>query len=605
MLNRLLQITSIICTLVIGLGPCDLQADQTLPELTYTFTIEGTIDGEIQTLFNERSTLLTLQTRPLYSTYALNKRIDDDINLLKEIFYSRGYYDAKVTERLNADTPEIKVHFVIDQGERYRFKSLEISFMGKVDEVTTHCPTLLESKDLKEGDPLAASIIISEFDVIIQKLGYCGYPFATLESHEATLLPESKQANVRLVINPGKFIRFGPVVANNPTDAPSSFILNRVNWTQGDVFDQRKLDKYREKLLSSRLFESIEVDYPEESQVIDKQEVPITVTVKPGKPRSLSAGVKYAVNEGFGANFGWTHRNFMHAADRFESKLEVAQVKSRLGIDYELPDVGKPKRNLVTTVEGIYEDSEAYESTTVGVTGLLRQLFAENSDYYYGLSFERDDVRQNKKTKSGTTLGLPLGLKWDRSDNLLDPEEGYRLNLSLTPKYGAISDPHYIMKGIINGSVYYSPMRTLTMATWARAGSVMGPRPASILANQRFYAGGGGSIRGYGYQMAGPIDAKGDPLGGKSLLEGGIEARFRFTQDWGAVAFLEGGRISNKTRPNLAGRILYGTGVGIRYFTSIGPVRGDLAFPLKRRRDTLGKRVDDWWQFYISIGQGF
>ena len=120
-----------------------------------------------------------------------------------------------------------------------------------------------------------------------------------------------------------------------------------------------------------------------------------------------------------------------------------------------------------------------------------------------------------------------------------------------------------------------------------------------IPADERFYAGGGGSIRGYSYQSVGPL-VGGEPLGGRSLLELSLELRFKMTESIGVVTFLDGGNTFESEFPDFSESLVWGTGVGLRFYTSFGPFRLDVGFPLDRRDE-----IDDAFQVYLSIGQAF
>jgi translocation and assembly module TamA len=139
----------------------------------------------------------------------------------------------------------------------------------------------------------------------------------------------------------------------------------------------------------------------------------------------------------------------------------------------------------------------------------------------------------------------------------------------------------------------------MVIAARAKLGSIAGADTDSVPASERFYAGGGGSIRGYGYQQVGPVDSNGDPTGGRSLFEVGLETRFRVWGPIGLVTFVEAGDVYESVYPAPFQSVLVGAGFGLRYFTAVGPIRVDLAFPLDRRPG------DDPFQFYVSIGQAF
>ena len=154
----------------------------------------------------------------------------------------------------------------------------------------------------------------------------------------------------------------------------------------------------------------------------------------------------------------------------------------------------------------------------------------------------------------------------------------------------------------VSGSTYYSVFDDdqLVLAARTRVGSIVGEETEVIPANKRFYAGGGGSIRGFEFQKVGPLDDDEDPLGGRSVLELGFEARIRLTETIGLVPFIEGGTVFDSSFPDFDEELLWSAGLGLRYFTAIGPVRLDVGFPLNGRDG-----VDGLFEFYVSLGQAF
>jgi translocation and assembly module TamA len=119
----------------------------------------------------------------------------------------------------------------------------------------------------------------------------------------------------------------------------------------------------------------------------------------------------------------------------------------------------------------------------------------------------------------------------------------------------------------------------------------------TVAPSRRLYSGGGGSVRGYGYQQLGPKDANGDPLGGRSQVEFAGEVRYRFG-DFGIVPFFDAGQVYEGLAPKFSD-LRYGVGIGARYYTNFGPMRIDLATPIGRRPGEARLAL------YISIGQAF
>jgi len=187
------------------------------------------------------------------------------------------------------------------------------------------------------------------------------------------------------------------------------------------------------------------------------------------------------------------------------------------------------------------------------------------------------------------------------ADNPLNPTRGTVVDLSATPYAGFANDPISFLRMSAGGSAYYSLDKgsRFILAGRTRVGSIVGEKTDVLPADKRFYAGGGGSVRGYGYQKVGPLDSDGDPTGGRSLFDLGAELRIRVTETIGVVPFIDGGMVTEESYPSFDEPLLWAGGLGLRYYTGFGPLRLDVAFPIN------GRKEDDLFQFYVSFGQAF
>jgi translocation and assembly module TamA len=195
----------------------------------------------------------------------------------------------------------------------------------------------------------------------------------------------------------------------------------------------------------------------------------------------------------------------------------------------------------------------------------------------------------------------------DGSNDLIDPTKGGRFSAQITPYVGRSGRDSRLIISTAKGSYYLRLYKeAIILAGWAHGGTISVSSLNNLAPNKRFYAGGVGSVRAYGYKLLGPLDNSRIPLGGRSILEYGLEGRFKVTDTIGFVIFAEAGSVSEHASPNLSnqGR-LWGIGAGIRYYTGIGPIRLDIAKPMKRRRDASPKAIDSSYQFYLSVGQAF
>jgi translocation and assembly module TamA len=206
-----------------------------------------------------------------------------------------------------------------------------------------------------------------------------------------------------------------------------------------------------------------------------------------------------------------------------------------------------------------------------------------------------------QRTRNYTLFGLPGYLKLDATDNLLNPARGWRVLVSVTPAHTISAPDLNFVTDVVTASTYW-PVASgdrAVLAAQASVASLAGAPLDELPADQKIYAGGGGSIRPYGYQMAGPLDSNSIPIGGKSSLAVNLEARMKLTQNIGVVPFFDAGSYYETSVPQLGRGVLYGVGLGLRYYTNFGPLRLDLATPLRRRAG------DAPIQAYVSLGQAF
>ncbi len=192
---------------------------------------------------------------------------------------------------------------------------------------------------------------------------------------------------------------------------------------------------------------------------------------------------------------------------------------------------------------------------------------------------------------------MPISLTYDGSDNLLDPHRGFRLTGRASPELSFNGDIFGYMKLQAEASAYLPLGDRVTLAGRGHVGTIAGAAQRDIAPTRRFYAGGGGSVRGYGFQAVGPQAADGTPTGGDSIVEASAEVRVRFG-DFGVVPFFDAGEVDTSLVPRFR-NVRYGAGLGFRYYTGFGPVRIDVATPANPRPGDA--RV----QFYVSIGQAF
>jgi len=334
--------------------------------------------------------------------------------------------------------------------------------------------------------------------------------------------------------------------------------------------------------------------------------VPVAIEMEERPPRTIGAGMSYSTSQSAELHGFWEHRNLRGGAEKLRFDAEAGVERQSLGAALTKPDFGgTTRRTLLLNTGFLHEDAEAYDKTSYTLGGAVTHAFNDRLSASLGgnAEFASIDEADDGPERDYTLLSVPASLKYDSTGNLLDPRHGVRAAAGVTPYYTVNRSNETFVVTELSGS-HYLPLAKGGRVVWAnraRAGVIFGEATADVPADKRFYAGGGGSVRGYGYQMLGPLDDDNNPTGGRTVMEVGTEMRFRVTDTVGVVPFVEGGRVTKSL--DLHGddeeKFLWAAGIGGRYYTSVGPVRVDIAVPLQRRE------ADDAFQIYFSLGQAF
>jgi translocation and assembly module TamA len=386
----------------------------------------------------------------------------------------------------------------------------------------------------------------------------------------------------------------------------AQYSRHRIPWNQGDLYDPEKLELLRTRLASTGLFSTIRVKPAE--HVPEDRRLPIVVELERGKLRSIGAGVRYSSSEGPGGTAYWEHRDLFGRAERLRIAGDVSMLGESGKLTFRKPDFLSVSQTLVFDTSYEVEDTEAFESrkfkSSLGVErpfGLHWTALAGGA-FEIGPVEEASDLPPGSPTRDIVLVGLPLTLRRDTSNDLLDPTKGWKLDIYVAPYLEQLGSDVSFYTGRIVNSLYipFDERRRVVFAGRASLGTISGAQRFDIPADKRFYAGGGGSVRGFGYQLVGPLDPDEDPLGGRSLVEGSAELRWRFMDSFGVVPFIDVGNVYDEEYPAFDRELFWGAGLGVRYYSRVGPIRLDIATPLNPRDG-----VDDPVQFYISLGQAF
>ncbi len=584
---------------------------------------------------------------------AARARADKD--LIERLLRIYGYYDSAVTQVVgNSDLAppdaggekvegDVAVRFEIAPGARYRFGAVDL---GHLNHTGADYPALRDTVKIKPGDFLDNDRIVAGRDALDVGLGETGYAFARVGVPDFLVDHKREEGDLTIAVEPGGKYRVGPVISQNPRFLSSKHLADIARFRSGDLYQRSLREDLKRAILATGLVSSVTVTLrdlkagtatsggaaapgsgtppPTASGATAENaatrgtapatgDVALDVELVPGPLRTVAGLVGYESGDGFRVEASWEHRNFFPPEGMLRVRGIAGTKEQLLGTTVRWNNFHG--RDQVLTLD-LYANTvarDAYNARTLAFTATFEKLttllFQKPWVWSAGLevlaSGERESSAPGQFVPRNTYFiaAIPLRGAFDFSDSLLDPTKGWRAALRLSPEIsrqqGAGTVQYVRTQFDLSG---YKPVGgKVVLAARARVGSIPGAPLADIAPSRRFYAGGGGSVRGYGYQAIGPRNSIGDPSGGRSLVELALEARIDTGLLGGAlqvVPFLDAGTVSESITPTLAG-MRYGAGLGLRYKTGFGPLRLDIGTPLSRRPGDGRVTVS------VALGQAF
>ena len=568
--------------------------------IEYETKITGVEDKALQSDLEANSQLIKLQdTKKPATVAALARRAHDDIDRLIAVVEAAGYYEPHIDPAIDEQAKPVTVEVKITPGPRYTLAKVTVETQGggAPPDIGGFDPAMV---GLVIGGP-AVSAPIVDADLKIPRLYQGrGYPFARMIDKHVVVDSATKTMTVTFIFDPGAKARFGPVRVEGLKDLDEDWVRRRIKWTEGATFDQAQVDATRQALVSSALFGTVKVQPG--GPVGPDGRVPMEIEVIQRAPRSVTLGASYDTTEGIEANVGWEHRNLFGGAEDLKFLATGGTSDNALSTVLRVPDLWLPNQDFITSLTFDDQNVKAYSSIEQkGEVGFERHI---DPTLTAGVALEAEHARVDEKVDYRTyvLVGTPLFLKKDGTDDLLNPTKGYRFAVETTPYLRGLGSNLTFLQSKLTGSWYDDLSRNgnYVLALQGTLGSTEGVALSALPKDHRFYAGGGGSVRGFGYQEAGPLDRFDNPIGGRSLAVVSAELRTKITDTIGLVPFLDAGSDYASELPDFKGRMALGAGIGLRYYTAIGPVRLDLATPLNPRSG-----IDSPIQIYVSLGQAF
>jgi translocation and assembly module TamA len=566
----------------------------------YNVEFQGINNPETLTLLKSISHTVELEESPPATNTGLKRRAESDIPNLIKALHSLSYFNAKVEVEIHLEKQPPTVIFKVDTGPIYPLASFEI----KPSPALGPGPFPFQEINLQDlgisiGNPALPQTIVEGEELLILKMEKNGYPLAKIENREVIADQATHSIHVTLYINPGPLCYFGEITYKGHQRVASQFFNKKISWGVGDIYDPQKIERTQNALETSGLFSSIAITHGE--NVSDEGLVPIEIEIVESKHRSVGAGIGYSTDDGFGVLAEWEHRNICGCGEKLSFKTLVAQRLQEGTLAYVIPDFRCPKQDLIWLADVMHQTTKGYHASSYSFSGIIEKQMNDRTRLSYGGMYKCLRDTHSDNNGSFNLVKAPFQIRWNNTNNLLDPTQGRSLNVKIIPSVQIFKPQFAYCINTITGSIYI-PLRAdkrLILAGKATLGAIFGEKRHTIPPSERFYAGNENLLRGYHYMTVSPLRHH-EPIGGRSMMIYSLEARLRATETFGWVLFYDFGNVYENYLPQFDKKILQSVGVGLRYNTPVGPLRLDFAVPLYRRR-----HIDESFQFYLSIGQAF
>lgn len=583
---------------------------------TVALNVEGSDDEPLKKTITEVSRLMVEQPRGATDAYALVARARGDVAQIQAALYSEAHYAGTIDIRISGRTLDgldpatltvdtnasATVEINVTSGPRFVFGNIVIAqghHSGAAPVVGA------DAIGLSQGQPAKSSLIVGASEKLIESWRSSGFPLAQIVKKDVAADHARTAVDVRIEVDPGPPAVYGWVGVSGARMLEHDTIIDQSKLQPGSAFRPRDLKRARDRLAKMPSVESVRIV---EGRALDANGgLPIHLEVTERKPRYFGATASLSTTDGAEVGAHWGHRNLFGGGEhlRVEGAVsrigseELSQLEFNAATIYTKPGIFDVDTNLVSELRLTREHPDAYESLDASAKVGLTHVFTPALSGSAAVAARYSRVEDAFGDNDYVLLSLPIEAAYDTRDNRMDASRGVFVTAAVSPTVDVWGGSAFA-KSEIRAATYHAidADGRAILAARVGAGVIAGASLEDVPASTRFFAGGGGSVRGYEYRSLGPMEG-GKVVGGLGYVGGSAELRLRITESFGIVPFIDAAAVTDDTWAGVSDAFYVGAGIGLRYYTAIGPLRIDVAAPLTDREGQSPVAV------YVGLGQSF
>lgn len=505
---------------------------------------------------------------------------------IRKALQALGYYSPTIDKTFRWTDDCWLAEFTIDPGPPVRYRQVAISIDGPAA-TDPEFLALIAAERPGEGQILDHGAYTRFKNSLIRAAEHAGYFDADFDRSAVVVDPETQAADVEIRFVGGVKYRFAEVTFTEGI-VHRQLLEGYTDILPGEPYSAKAINDLYEALGGSTYFETISIKT--EPLDTENKTVPVDVRLTPANRRIYSIGGGYTTDTGPHARLGFTNQRINQRGHQLEARLFASTVRSELNVAYRWPrkDPRNEWFNIATGVQSEDTETSSHDTYKLGVMRSrksgARWLETRYADFAYE-DFEVADERSSSRL-------LILGTSYEtaQSEVLSRVRNGHRLTVDFRGASNSLGSNTSFLQLRAGGKWIHSFNDRTRVLARANIGATAKKDLEELPASVRFFAGGDRSVRGYDFKTLGPVNEDGEVIGGSHLVTASLEFDRAFGKNWAFAVFADTGSAFNDSNPDFSS----GIGLGLRWYSPVGPIRVDVAHPLDNPDESI--------RLHISLG---